>query len=884
MEKTKTLLFMLPAVALFLFVACSGENDLTAETPTAQQKETPSNAIGFDAYLNRTTTRAGWAGELNLTNLQSTGFGVFAYYGDGDLYSENLVPNFMYNQHVTYAISTDKWTYEPVKYWPNEFGSSAVSVGVDRVSFFAYAPYVAVEPSSGLLTSDYDGTTTEKLTETGITWLSRNGKGGDPYVRYVTSFESAKCVDLCYGLAAENFTSSVDGGDGINNVKKEQPYLNVAKPTTDSRIKFDFKHALAKLKVQVDADVDVASHSDGGDPDVVDGMTRVWVRSITFEGVSQRGFLNMRTGTWHEVMDGKKISHATVTIYDGRRDGSEAISDDTYEEITGFNSQLIQDVAYTTTLGTTSAGAPTYSTFSITKSGVTYDYKDLFDGNLMVIPANEQLKVTIVYDVETADATLPNYLSDGKTKGSTIENKITKAITLGGNPLKLESGNAYTINLHLGLNSVKFDATVSGWDAGNGSDADNTWLPENVPSVTAGSTTTINVPASGGTFTYKIAGLTASSVKTPDKDGTVITETPTWTPDNPSSSGIMTFTVPANTTVTEKTSGWVKLTETGDGTTVTTINITQAPAALGLGVSAIDGSAKTITLSKTAAGSNWSDIITSSAVADPTVIKVTKNNTDLTGVTSDFSSVDADEFKFSNGTITLNKPIAAGDSYTIYVKGGDAVGETFTAKIGQFAYAIPTVAKAKGSTFTNPLTQTGTGTVSYSSSGTHTIDANGKVTLSPTTDAGSFTITATVTNDTENGWFYLASDATYKLNIGDVVFTNGGNYIYNRPSTSGNHNITICGLTTSGVVTIDKTSDPGDGATPTPGSAAYQWPLKAGADGSGDANKADANGLARVTIGLNKNHKTTEHEILFTVTDNGKTMTITVKQQGTPAP
>lgn len=872
MEKTKFTLFMLPAVALFLFVACSGENDLTAETPTAQQKETPSNAIGFDAYLNRTTTRAGWAGELNLTNLQSTGFGVFAYYGDGDLYSENLVPNFMYNQHVTYAISTDKWTYEPVKYWPNEFGSSAVSVGVDRVSFFAYAPYVAVEPSSGLLTSDYDGTTTEKLTEMGITWLSRNGKGGDPYVRYVTSFESAKCVDLCYGLAAENFTSSVDGGDGINNVKKGQPYLNVAKPTTDSRIKFDFKHALAKLKVQVDADVDVASHSDGGDPDVVGGMTRVWVRSITFEGVSQRGFLNMRTGAWHEVMDGKKISHATVTIYDGRRDGSEAISDDTYEEITGFNSALVQSGVYTTDVATGTTFP--YTTFTSTTTGVTEEYKDLFDGTgeLMVIPANEQLKVTIVYDVETADATLPNYLSDGKTKGSTIENKITKAITLGGNPLKLESGNAYTINLHLGLNSVKFDATVSGWDAGNGSDADNTWLPENVPSVTAGSTTTINVPAAGGTFTYKIAGLTASSVKTPDKDGTVVTATPTWTPDNPSSSGIITFTVPANTTVSKKTTGWVNLTETGDGTTVTTINITQPAAALGLGVSAIDGSAKTITLSKTATGSEWSAIVTNVTSQDN--IKVTKNSTDLTGVAS---SLATGQFTFdtSTGVITLYDAIAAGDSYTIYVKGGDAVGETFTAKIGQFAYAIPTVAKAKGSTFTNPLTKTGTGTVTYSSSGTHTIDANGKVTLSPTTDAGKFNITATVTNDPANGWFYLTNTADYTLNIGDVVFTSGGNYVWNRTSSSGTQTITICGLKASTATTVAETSD-ADGVV-------SSCSVQSGYSSTGTADVSDADGFARVTALCESNTGTTVKTATLTVTNDGKTMTITIKQAA-PAP
>lgn len=522
MEKTKFTLFMLPAVALFLFVACSGENDLTAETPTAQQKETPSNAIGFDAYLNRTTTRAGWAGNLETGDLQGSGFGVFAYYGDGDLYSENLVPNFMYNQYVQYDNETG-WGYEPVKYWPNEHGSSAVSMGVDRVTFFAYAPYVGVDPASGQLTSYYDNTIVtssrgdkyERLNETGITWLSRNGKGGDPYVRYVTSFEPDKCVDICYGVAKSDFTSSVDNGDGINHIEAGEPYLNVAKPTTDAKIDFLFKHALAKLNVKVDADVDVAGHDESDN--FVGNMTRVWIRSITFDGVAQRGFMNMRTGEWYSMMDNTKISKASVTIHDGRRDGAEAIADDTYEEPLGLNPKLVQSNEYETTTYTAN-GVTAYETFKVkdnidpatTPTGVKRQYQNLFgsNGSIMVIPANEQLKVTIVYDVETADATLPYYLSDAKTKGSTIENKITKAITLGSSPLKLEAGKAYNINLHLGMTSVTFTANAASWESAT--NADDTWLPQNIaPTVTIGNPLYCEVPAASEKAEFKVVGLTS---------------------------------------------------------------------------------------------------------------------------------------------------------------------------------------------------------------------------------------------------------------------------------------------------------------------------------------------------------------------------------------
>ena len=85
MKKT---IYMLPALALLMFAACSSEDAVTKDN-TAQLNETPENAIGFNAYLSRTTTRAGWAGGLTTStgdrNLQTEGFGVFAYYADGDL-------------------------------------------------------------------------------------------------------------------------------------------------------------------------------------------------------------------------------------------------------------------------------------------------------------------------------------------------------------------------------------------------------------------------------------------------------------------------------------------------------------------------------------------------------------------------------------------------------------------------------------------------------------------------------------------------------------------------------------------------------------------------------------------------------------------------------
>ena len=128
------------ALAAMLVVAACGSDDTTdGGTPNVENE-----AVEFTANVPLFTTRS----VINSTSdLQSSGFGVIAYYTENTPWSTaaaTATPNFMYNQQVTY--SSDKWTYSPVKYWPNDnnpadkagaTGSQAHSY----VSFFAYAPY-----------------------------------------------------------------------------------------------------------------------------------------------------------------------------------------------------------------------------------------------------------------------------------------------------------------------------------------------------------------------------------------------------------------------------------------------------------------------------------------------------------------------------------------------------------------------------------------------------------------------------------------------------------------------------------------------------------------------------------------------------------------------
>ncbi len=493
------------AVITALLASCN-MNVADVEEPRVKADST---AIGFGVYVNRgVSTKAGKTGELTTATLQEAdgGFGVFGYYGNGALYNESSKPDFMYNEVVTYAAGSGKWEYHPVKYWPNEFGTAASSEAVDRLSFFAYAPYAEVIPSTGIVTA------TGEAANTGIIGLSRNIAAGDPMVMYSASLTPGAGVDLCWGVAAADFTSSVDGDN--NHVDKGSPFINVIKPKTGDRLQFEFNHALAQLNVQVDADIDVESHATSS----LAAGTHIYVRSVTFTGFTLRGSLNLNANTtngpaWFDLSGSDRLKRDPITIFDGRTDGLEAIAADVNEVPSGLYPAIVQDG---TTVGVTNTPV---NLFNSTEK----------EAPILVIPTSGvPVKVTIVYDVETADPSLPGYLSDGVTRGISVENTITKTVQLSGANMALEAGKKYVLGLHLGLTSVKFDATVADWD---NTSYTNTDLPINttgIESVTL-SATEATVWRSSSVTKPTVTAVTAT-------DGTDLTNlaTITWSSSNPS--------------------------------------------------------------------------------------------------------------------------------------------------------------------------------------------------------------------------------------------------------------------------------------------------------------------------------------------------------------
>ena len=67
--------------------------------------------------------------------------GLYGFYHDDSEWSNDPdnIADFMYHTALT-KQDDGTWTYSPVKYWPNEYGTGAESTTVDKLSFWGYYP------------------------------------------------------------------------------------------------------------------------------------------------------------------------------------------------------------------------------------------------------------------------------------------------------------------------------------------------------------------------------------------------------------------------------------------------------------------------------------------------------------------------------------------------------------------------------------------------------------------------------------------------------------------------------------------------------------------------------------------------------------------------
>ena len=190
-----------------------------------------SSEINFDAYLGRNASTR--AGVTDIDSLKKSGFGVFARYKHN-----GAISSLMDNEHVT--RNGDHWGYTNTRYWPNE-GS---------VDFYAFAPYLEnVE-------------------------LVKDPKSNDANPTYIEFISSTSSVDLVWGA----------------QTGKTAP----TSQTPDSKVKFEFKHALARLAFDITANQKLEENG-----------AVIEVEEVKLYGETEdkgafdiKGYLNLENGGW----------------------------------------------------------------------------------------------------------------------------------------------------------------------------------------------------------------------------------------------------------------------------------------------------------------------------------------------------------------------------------------------------------------------------------------------------------------------------------------------------------------------------------------------------------------------------------------------------------
>lgn len=302
-----------------------------------------SSEINFDAYLGRNASTR--AGETNIASLKNSGFGVFARYNH-----DGTISSLMDNEHVTW--NGNRWGYTNTRYWPNQ----------GTVDFYAFAPY-----------------------HKSVKLVNKTGSN-DANPTYIEFTSSKYPVDLVWGAQ-------------IDKTAPTSP--------TDSKVKFEFKHALARLAFDITAK-----------PELEENGAVIKIEEMKLYGYSEdkgafdiKGYLNLKNGEWYCPPD-----ESTRAVYTW-----------------------------------TPTGAEDGTSFKLTASKLDHTCEKIENASnsyLCIIPQTKYnpfyLKIT--YTVQ---------------QGSFEEEvTVSKNLLDGRNSFPFEKGKAYVFHLKLSLDPINFSITA----------------------------------------------------------------------------------------------------------------------------------------------------------------------------------------------------------------------------------------------------------------------------------------------------------------------------------------------------------------------------------------------------------------------------------------
>lgn len=332
-------------------------------------EETSSSSaseINFDAYVGRDASTRSDVTDIDFlkSGEWNAGFGVFARYGNTHL---------MDTEHVTWR--KDHWGYDHIRFWPSS----------GKVDFYAFAPYSEQVKMGGL---------------------------PDSLVNQADSNSPNTYID---------FPSNWSPIDLIWSKQPDQ----TAPTSPDSKVTFQFKHALARLSFDITA------------PNLEDG-TVIKVQRVRLYGVSDfkgvfvmEGYLNLNTGAWILADNGVKW-HYTWTP-----EGKKA---DIPNNDNGKKDSIVYKLSDPPELPNL-------------KNKVTNDG----DSYIFIIPQTktEPFHLAITYTVQQGDF----------KETVTVKKNLLDVLDKSGAPnpsFTFEEGKAYVFHLKLSLDPVDFSVTVDG--------------------------------------------------------------------------------------------------------------------------------------------------------------------------------------------------------------------------------------------------------------------------------------------------------------------------------------------------------------------------------------------------------------------------------------
>lgn len=231
----KKLLFF-AAVAAGALCSCSSDETISEEMGAIQDKP-----IAFDMY----TAGDSRAAVLDADGLKTAGFGVYT------VLNTEYATLFMDNNKV----STEAWTYSPVKYWPKDEVNN-------KLNFYFYAPYA--EDAAGNIGA-------------------RTITASDKTLAFKVNAAIASQTDLLWAAPVTGSTyTSTDGKEG-------------------GKVKASFKHALSRIGFSAQRDA------------AYEGTT-IKINSISIDGdFNTSGVLNLAATAYADAIWSSKVKSTAVS-------------------------------------------------------------------------------------------------------------------------------------------------------------------------------------------------------------------------------------------------------------------------------------------------------------------------------------------------------------------------------------------------------------------------------------------------------------------------------------------------------------------------------------------------------------------------------------------